>query len=514
MHVAVLSIAPWESYVEVLQPRFEIDEAGALAAVMPTTASTTMQSRDSKKTKFELGKSISATPPPAPTTPQSTAGKPSVPDAPFTATTLTSDPMSRYWAATSLYQEVQMLSRYIEDAAIKRDLQAYVIRFQISLMPRARREPYDVYTTISFFSSDPNAHVPTTPERGIDEPGGSDATESSSAAPAPVVIPLLVSDNLEASLSARGDETVRGFGFNVGYGIGPQSASLGHERERSDVERGAGRDLNGLLTLAQVTPNTLRIRLGAMQQGTTEWAMVPRTHNITVVVAVPPDGPRGLRMGARTVMVDAKTGVELPGRSPARITELYEDVAKRHKLGDGGADLLRRLLPLAQQNRQAEFFALLKRERPNQRYPDALWLEVASIIVGGQYNAAVIELPPRPPKPVLPKPQAVLVFDNGQTCIASVHGGTGISLPHLDAFLVVRDGDRELRFPALGFEPGPAALRIGFPSLLALGLKADGIYLELDHGRAADGSPLRAEYEEVVYRAAPAAPKQPAPAAK
>ena len=40
------------------------------------------------------------------------------------------DPMLQYLAATALYQEVQLLNRYVQDAALRRDYQPYVVRLR------------------------------------------------------------------------------------------------------------------------------------------------------------------------------------------------------------------------------------------------------------------------------------------------------------------------------------------------------------------------------------------------
>ena len=45
-----------------------------------------------------------------------------------------------------------------------------------------------------------------------------------------------------------------------------------------------GRNYNSLLTIAQTKDNSLRVRLGALQQANSQYAIVPRTHTITFVV--------------------------------------------------------------------------------------------------------------------------------------------------------------------------------------------------------------------------------------
>src|SRR6266481_5558802 len=62
------------------------------------------------------------------------------------------DPMLRFWAAAALYQEVKLINRYVTDGAIADEYIPYVIRLQVSVMPRKRDLPYDAYSLISFFA--------------------------------------------------------------------------------------------------------------------------------------------------------------------------------------------------------------------------------------------------------------------------------------------------------------------------------------------------------------------------
>ncbi|MCK5507372.1 MAG: hypothetical protein KAI50_02495, partial [Desulfobacterales bacterium] len=61
------------------------------------------------------------------------------------------DPMTQYWTAAALYQEVQLLNRYISDLNHDDKYQAYVVRLQISQIPYIRRAPYDSFVDLSFF---------------------------------------------------------------------------------------------------------------------------------------------------------------------------------------------------------------------------------------------------------------------------------------------------------------------------------------------------------------------------
>jgi hypothetical protein len=186
-HVAVMSVGSWEDYQSTLQPTFSMDEKTALNSVVPSTQllrQETQQalslmlklrsadlklSEEQSKTKItdpenpdsnkdeEVEKSSSktettdasglATPKgPALGTPGSLPSRKDVLDGPVDM-----DPFMRHAAAAALFQEVRLLNRYIRDAATRDGYRALVVRVQVNLMPAARNEPYDAYTTLSFF---------------------------------------------------------------------------------------------------------------------------------------------------------------------------------------------------------------------------------------------------------------------------------------------------------------------------------------------------------------------------
>src|SRR5262249_47299447 len=78
------------------------------------------------------------------------------------------DPMTRYWAATALFQEVQLLNRYVRDAWVRRGSRPYVVRVQATLMPAARNEPYDAYCTCSFFTAPDGASAQMVALRAVE----------------------------------------------------------------------------------------------------------------------------------------------------------------------------------------------------------------------------------------------------------------------------------------------------------------------------------------------------------
>jgi hypothetical protein len=488
VHLAVLSVGPWDEFVDALQPEFDLTPEGALERVLAPTRISAEHAEDALRLRLAAG---AAPPESAPAGPVADAALPQV--------TLHADAMTQYWAATALYEEVQLLSRYLRHAAIRPGCTAYVVRMQITLIPRRRDIPDDAYATISFFPAGEGSTAEWS-NRGEAEPASNEEKEppageakgEGTVEKVPEVLPLLVTDNLEAGVASTSSSSAR----ELGLAAGGKGGSVGLDVASGESERAAGLDLNSLLTVARVSDNTLRVRLGALQQGTAKYAMVPRTHDITVLVMMP-EGVNRLHLVMRTVFVDAETGQELPRRSEARVDELLAQVGAEYGVETGR---LRTLLALAQRNDAAAFFAQAK----DVRRPENLWLDLVSVAIGGQYAASIVDMQPparAPRTPELPPPQGVLIEDDGGNCLVSLFGGRYLQRDHLRAYLIVpRDGDRPLQLAPVAppsLSGGGRELHLLFESLHGrAGLATTGLSVRLEY---ADEEP--ATYRDTQYLA-------------
>ena len=88
----------------------------------------------------------------------------------------------------------------------------------------ARREPYDAYSTISFFVSGTGRNE-TSSSRGADDESG--AAVSAADGMGPEVLPLLVTDNMESSLASRSHEQLRELSASLGVTSGAASGGVG-----------------------------------------------------------------------------------------------------------------------------------------------------------------------------------------------------------------------------------------------------------------------------------------------
>lgn len=100
------------------------------------------------------------------------------------------------------------------------------------------------------------------------------------------VIPLLVTDNFEASLHLDTFEQIRNITLAAASSGLHTRAAAGLRRQLDEAEKSLTRNLNGLMTATQVAENSIQVRLGAMYGNRTD-AMVPRTYGITLLVLFP-----------------------------------------------------------------------------------------------------------------------------------------------------------------------------------------------------------------------------------
>ncbi|MHC4451831.1 MAG: hypothetical protein ACYS0E_17120, partial [Planctomycetota bacterium] len=484
VHLAVVSLAPWSDYVDSMQPNFQLTADEALERVLRVGQLRRRLETDSAALSVGARQGGSeATAPAASARPASRSASELAMGDPKR------DAMTDYWAATALYQEVQLLNRYIGDAAIPKGFVPYVVRLQLTLLPRYRGAPYDAYSSISFFTTGERRLNQSVWARSVDGGADSDAP-SPVAGSAPRVLPLLVTDNLEAALATDEYERSRKLAVAAAGTVGTAQVGIGAERSKGLAEQTAGLDLNSLLTVTRLSENTLRVRLGAMQQGSQRFAMVPRTHKITLLVMVPEKAQAALQVIARTEMVHAETGRTLQPRTPTRIALLKAELGGVY--GVASIELVNEFFRLAQLNAQQEFLTLAARNGVER--PHLLWVDTLGLLSGGQYSSNIVDLD-GPRFEVAPQPppiQTVYLLDDGTKIVGELVGGRHLTIDPIEVELHV--GDKTL--PGVRVIPvdGGRALRFECRSLRERGLDPSSLRIRLRiRGEMVD-------YDQVEYR--------------
>jgi hypothetical protein len=525
-HMAVLSVAPWATYRDAIQPQFALTADGALQQVLPNTADYQQQILEAFAFRLKAGlpsTSTSATTLThretglAPTVksdvtqtvapgdaskidlgPAPTSGSASGLPGSALGTPLGFDPMMKYWAALALYQEVQLVNRYLRDAAISASYAPYLVRLQVTFMPRTRDEPYDVYSTISFFGGDFPDHVvyprrhwwqrPRLPSAQalVDSLGKEGPPWTGASSPDGVrIIPLLVTDDIETAIESRSVERVQQFALALEAMIQGVSAAADVQNSYDKLQAVVAHNYNSQFTVARASENTLRVRFGAAQQAAAHYAAIPQTHNVTLLVLVPKadlkcNPPRYVHLVSKMTMLDAKTGEELP--APGTELDAIRKALRQHgitwNLDDEQVSLLSRCVFA---NDYRAFVQIIG--DPNNHglggmhFRDALWTDLATLHGLNQYQTAIFELPVHEPR-ILLDPQTPVVMDDkkcGMT--ATIGGATDISPNELTARLKVtlkfkaddKPVDFSLPATALTFNEAANQLVATFASVAASG---------------------------------------------
>jgi len=375
-------VTDWDDVASELQPTFKMDSATALASAIPTTQSfderlydaltaslqvglpTTTSSRTTKEvTDPETGELVTSVdnsrtrasgqaPAAAPFSPTGAAAL-----AALGSQTLGEDPMLKYLAATALQQEVALLNRYVKDQVRWPGSQAFVVRLQLTVLPNARTMPYDIETDITLHSEDEQSRaglalssmaVPAAQGMTVESVKNAAGAIEDRRTQCAVgsfdtlqILPMIVTDNLEGLRAARATDNVRQLALALMGTAGNVGAAGQFGRTTEALRRAEGRDTNSLLTVAKLSDDTVRVRLGAVQSARYGHVMNARNHFVSLVVIVRPcvgrdlksyidDGPRTLTAVTRTNFRDGDTGQSLPYRQGSeRLAGQIEHIQKQ-----------------------------------------------------------------------------------------------------------------------------------------------------------------------------------------
>lgn len=505
VNLAVTMVAPWGEYATVLAPGFQLDGAGALNKVIPRTSiveeklidalavtaraglprSSTSETRTTTETDGKTtteAKRIDSREPgtlPEETEPATKTAASGLPGIKEADRTLSEEPMLEYAAAAALYQEVQLLNRYVLDAAQRHNMRPYVVRLQINLAPYARNQPYDTYATLAFFPS----------QRASDDQRKSAEKFTKVQNYRATAIPLLVTDSLEGTLKSRTADTVRQLALALGVLAKGVAVEAGISRQVENLNSVLGTDLNSLFTVGRVTDNTIFVRLGAARQPTAKYAMVPRSHNVTVLLLVDEaavketaEQPLAVRVVGHMTLRHAETGKTVPTRAKTaedeEIVALLQHYDPKWKpaqeiqdklIDDLFTNILVNDFPAFRENltdnNGSKRFNIFARE---------IWLRMTEVLGRREFAGASFQLPAWI-KPELPSAtQAAVIDDNTETgAKIRLSGGQGLAERQYTATLSIARKEGavvDLEASAIQVEPGGRSLLLSFPSLAALKL--------------------------------------------
>jgi hypothetical protein len=253
--------------VTPLSPSFKLTAEEALALVLPTTqrvkTSTSMDSSAAVEVNaLSLGDGEGGEGEPQRPTPDSAnADAEALLALEHLTDALENDPFLTYSAATALYQEVEMLERYVQAATMRRGHVPYLLRMQVAVEPYHAHASWDAYVDVEITTSD--------------------------AKPVEVV-PLVASLNMESSASSIANRQM----WSLAFGLQVLGSAVGIDAaKRRQIERSLSRlgmDLNSVSVVSQgKKPGTVSIKLGARNAGKRQRRQASQIHSIAVLVLVP-----------------------------------------------------------------------------------------------------------------------------------------------------------------------------------------------------------------------------------
>jgi len=527
--VAVLSISPWRQVASELQPKFELKPEKALQKINRITQASNQRITDA--VRLSIKASLNGQ-----TKSDVDSNLPKINDSQLQMrvdpnVSSNSNAMLEYWAATALYQEVKLINRYIKDAAIACGYESYIVRLQISVMPNKRNKPYDVYSMLSFFSNiykqkEPN-NTTQNESNGIkkgklqppfffkletfelNDSGLDKKTKPNKVTDpreeyirgTPRVIPLLVTDCVEQALRAGNIDMLRQLALGVQFAFTNISGQAFLDALYRNELALIGQEENSLMSVARVSENTIRVRLGAKYQVALSnqdfpYAMVPRTHYVSVLVLVPNQtdrtASRQLMMFWNNTFSNAKTG---KSTEPITQMDFAMEVGKTIIrwtwddfnwitffdifLTSDGRQYLKKLSIYALTDDFTGFKYMLAQyyEKRTKKKPDedtwdvrcaAIWTDLASLRTRLNCGIMRFELP-EDPNAEPPPEQTVFLYDDGKKLTAKLAGARYLDEDKLTAYLC-KSLNPEASIYAHTIKVDGSNVILAFPSIVGRGI--------------------------------------------
>lgn len=533
-HISVLSVEAWDTARSALNVRFNLDAKTALSEAIPRTSTYEERLLDIFAANLKVG------------LPQTSVSSSSNTDAQGVTTRTRSetgrdgtlpgddvipspgdrdvnqlpgleseqreqvlaqnDPLLKYQTARTIQQYVTVLDRVIENAPQIDDYEAFLVTMQVTSFPYSKHQPYDIYLDISFFPKE---------ERDEKNPMA-----------APVIYPVLITDNLEGQSVSRSAELVRQIGLAANVLSSGLAGSLGLSSFNARAGAVFGTDLTSTFTVGKSSENSMTVVLGAARNPVSDYAMIRRTHNVSVLMLLPKEILT--RKGTRRA-VDMLTTTELrrPDRKsvPMQLRTPHSSgfdtaMALAHERGIAGEvsdKELEALINEAWEHQVAGDYLAFKQFADGKGYANApLLYHVVGDVYGKSPNFKTTAIPlprksPRPkPAPFCVDPGSAGAFDdpkNGEMRVV-LTGASGRKPGDLTATLHLKVGQITYPFVASQIAMSDGKLVMVFPSAARAGLdnvSADGGSLSLGTSAKTCEQVKQSSASQIVYTVAPKA---------
>ena len=612
--VAPTMVAPWADISPNLKPSFSLTGDQAAAQVLPVTESINQQILTAVGFSLAAGLPTSATtssngatnstsstsnvaagattttstssngttsttttqkvPGTAPDVPTGIPAGGALPGAAGTAPVLGLDPILKYKAAASLFQEVQLLNQEVTSAANRDCYVPYVVKLKLAVVNYRPHLAYAVHSKISFafngqLRRDPvpasalgDAAIPWSDDpalRFLDPRCGAPDKRDMT----PAVVPFLVADDMQVAVKSRAAEAATQIATALSFMVHGIGAKAGFNSVRQSLTAIANHDLSSTLTIGRSAENTIDAVISPNNVASGDPALVGQAYDVAVLVLVPRvyfggrdnPSPAVLMVRSFTQYRDAETGEVLHARNGAALVEqasptiehylsptalrlwakadTYEKQASIQALMDD--------VTVASHNRfdatlenwkriggQPCDYYYAKGTAPQQTclspaWDDTLWPAIAALLEDEPTKAVPFEA--SLPAPVRLSAQQVLLSDDGSHPIQAVIAGVDArSVTNLAASLNVTPYQASaapkagppvsITATSLTLDQAARTLTLTFPSLKSLGITCLAAATDPAPAKVAKAKPAKGKKVGAASEApaADACPSRPADA--
>lgn len=198
------------------------------------------------------------------------------------------DPFLRVRAQAALWQEIQLLNRYLDAEVAGTGETPYLFRAQLSVQPFGHDIPYDVYSEVFV-------------EPVRDEKSRTERIE-------PRIIPLVIIDNSQGSAERRLANAAQQLETTVSALVASKGIGVGRNQLKQQLRDLQAVGIDSAVMIGQSQDAQLTVRIGAPKSPGGSYEMVPRTYEVTFLVLWPSNGGDKVVVKQYATMRHAKTG--------------------------------------------------------------------------------------------------------------------------------------------------------------------------------------------------------------
>ena len=215
------------------------------------------------------------------------------------------NPLLQYNLAAALVQEVAMLNTALDyiDGAGNNSYGTYILRLRVAMQPQAPNQPYNALIALGFFCVPEGVPDSPYPDYGARPYKGGGFAK---------VYPLLVTDDLESTSTARSAQLITQLSIAITGMLGPTGIGGLFNSDRSKIRTLLGKDLNSTFSISRTADNAVSVRLGAPRQPTAGYAMISRNHAVSVVLQAPKTDCPFVNITFAGSLRNANTGEPVP----------------------------------------------------------------------------------------------------------------------------------------------------------------------------------------------------------